>query len=388
MRRKDGKKKIRARRNLPKFSCGFRESPQTASYRHPSIDGKDCSKFHNVLSMFSGCGGLDLGLMGGFQVLGNEYPCLPFSIRAAYDFLEDAIDAYHLNIGPEAKLVDLTKLDPKDMPACEVLAGGFPCQDFSSSGPKVGLSGERGALYVVLKNYMIEHRPKIVIGENVSYLARLQRGEYLETILDEFESVGYRFQVWSLYGPEYGLPQSRRRLFIVGVRDDLVGFPVPPEPTHCANYLPIDEAICDLEEIVDETIVNQSQYFVASRATGGGGQGDHANRRGTVSYCIRANSRGRIQFHYDLERRLTVRECARVQSFPDEFVFPFSTQRNLTLIGNAVPPLLGHAVATSIATYLTDPEKNKTSALRGFHESCILRRAKNEPCLPFCGETH
>ena len=97
---------------------------------------------------------------------------------------------------------------------------------------------------------------------------------------------------------------------------------------------------------------NQSKYFVSSKATAGGGQGDTVNEADKVALCIRANARGRIQFHYRLPRRLTVRECARVQTFPDEFVFPYTTQRNLTLIGNAVPPILAHAVAASVARFL------------------------------------
>jgi DNA (cytosine-5)-methyltransferase 1 len=241
---------------------------------------------------------------------------------------------------------------PQDMPQADVLTGGFPCQDFSSSGPKVGLAGKRGRLYEVLVDYMRTHRPKVVVGENVPHLARLAKGQMLETILDDLEAEGYNFQVWELYGPDYGLPQSRRRLILMGVRNDLPGFPQLPRPTHATKPITVDLALADLEEVADESIPNQSQYFIASRATAGGGQGDHSNVRGKVAYCIRANARGRIQFHYELDRRLTVRECARLQSFPDEFVFPFSTQRNLTLIGNAVPPILGHAVAKSVAEYL------------------------------------
>ena len=115
----------------------------------------------------------------------------------------------------------------------------------------------------------------------------------------------------------------------------------------------ISEALCDLESIADERVTNQSQYFVATRATSGGGQGDNVNEPDKVAYCIRANARGRIQFHYKLDRRLTVRECARLQTFPDEFVFPFTTQRNLNLIGNAVPPILAHAVANTVAAFLS-----------------------------------
>ncbi|MCQ0990591.1 DNA cytosine methyltransferase [Jiella marina] len=316
---------------------------------------------HTVVSLFSGCGGLDLGFQGNFSVFNRHYPALPFEIVAAYDNFSDAVETYKLNLGNEIACLDLSQKPTEDIPAADILIGGFPCQDFSSSGPKVGLSGERGQLYTALTHYMERYRPKIVIGENVPYLARLDRGKHLEHILNEYESVGYSFEVWELYCPDYGLPQSRRRLFLVGVRNDLPGFPRKPLPTHSAAYYTIDQALADLEPITDETITNQSQYFVASRATAGGGQGDHKNRRGDVAYCIRANARGRIQFHYELDRRLTVRECARLQSFPDDYVFPYSTQRNLTLIGNAVPPMVAHQVASSISRYLSEiSEKQPT----------------------------
>ncbi len=351
MRRKDGSPKIRALRSKPVYSNGLRtyqrqnKLPDDSNVNIPT---------HSVVSLFSGCGGLDLGFQGGFSVFGKVYPRLPFDIVAAYDNFPDAVETYKLNLGDEISCLDLSEKPASDIPAADVLMGGFPCQDFSSSGPKVGLEGERGQLYKALTHYMERHRPKIVIGENVPHLARLDRGRHIEHILAEFESVGYSFQVWELYCPDYGLPQSRRRLFLIGVRDDLPGFPIKPIPTHTNKYFTIDKAIADLELITDETVTNQSQYFVASRATAGGGQGDHTNQRGDVAYCIRANARGRIQFHYGIDRRLTVRECARLQSFPDNYIFPYTTQRNLTLIGNAVPPIIGYQVAISINKYLSD----------------------------------
>lgn len=305
---------------------------------------------------------MDLGFLGGFTVYGKSYSSRPFRIAASYDNLKDAIETYRLNIGNEISELDLSDTDPQEMPAADILIGGFPCQDFSSSGPKTGLAGERGQLFKALTRYMHHHRPRVVVGENVPHLARLAGGTYLDHIIGDFESAGYAFEVWDVHCPSYGLPQSRRRLFLVGVRDDLDGFPVCPEPTHLMQHFSIDEALADLENVTDESITNQSQYFIASRATSGGGQGDHTNRRGEVSYCIRANSRGRIQFHYDLDRRLTVRECARLQSFPDTYVFPYTTQRNLTLIGNAVPPIIGHAIAGSIQRYLESSTKETERA--------------------------
>jgi DNA (cytosine-5)-methyltransferase 1 len=357
MRRKDGAPKLKAKRNLPTFEFGFKEHPNNKEICNHFSDIKHNQSHYSLISFFCGCGGMDLGFIGGFRYLDKCYHQLPFDIIEAIDNSKDAIETYNLNLGKHAKLNDLTKLNLQELPKADILLGGFPCQDFSSSGSKAGLAGKRGRLYQVMVDYMKCHKPAIVIGENVPYLSRLNGGLYLKEILNELEDVGYRFNVWDLYAPDYGLSQSRRRLFLVGVRDDLDGNPLKPLPTHSGQYIPIDTALSDLENVEDESITNQSQYFIATRATGGGGQGDHTNKVGEVAYCIRANSRGRIQFHYKHKRRLTVRECARLQSFPDEFIFPYSTQRNLTLIGNAVPPILGYKVATSVNNYLKNLSK-------------------------------
>ena len=364
MKRKDGKPKARAKRNLPEFAGGLRD-------KFPRHACDEAGQQYKTVSMFSGCGGMDLGFQGGFEVYGKRYERRPFKIIAAYDNLDDALETYRLNLGNEIENVDLAKSEARELPAADVLMGGFPCQDFSSSGPKTGLAGERGQLYTSLVRYMRKHRPKVVVGENVPHLGRLSGGAYLEKILEDFEAEGYSFKVWNIHCPSYGLPQSRRRLFLVGVRDDLSGFPRKPDPTHANSYFTIDQALADLESIEDEKITNQSQYFIASRATSGGGQGDHTNKRNDVAYCIRANARGRIQFHYALDRRLTVRECARLQSFPDDFVFPFTTQRNLTLIGNAVPPIIGHLVAGSIANFLNGHKE------QGANNICDFRSTRN-----------
>lgn len=381
MRRNDGKPKRKARHTMPVFSFGFRDNPATEAFRHPIWNDERNATNYTVASLFTGCGGLDLGMTGGFWHNQSYYEHLPYDVIFAADNSQDAVDAYKLNLGNHISLVDLSDVAVALLPAADVLTGGFPCQDFSSSGTKSGFDGKRGQLYKVLAEYMKAHQPKIVIGENVPHLARLRGGIYLDTILNEFEAEGYSFDVWDLYAPDYGLAQSRRRLFLVGVRNDLVGFPVKPEPVFNDNYVSIDNCLSDLEFVSDESVTNQSQYFVATKASSGGGQGDHTNQVGKVAYCIRANSRGRIQFHYRLPRRLTVRECARLQSFPDEFVFPFSTQRNLKLIGNAVPPLLGHYVARSVADYLADQRlvRNISSLMNVEEVSNGISRHKSVP---------
>lgn len=309
------------------------------------------TKFSTV-SLFCGCGGLDLGFVGGFRFKDIEFDEQPFEVKAAYDFNEKCIETYRSNISPHAEVKDLSEYDPAEVPPASVLIGGFPCQDFASCGPRNGLNSDRGRLYEALLRYMDVHRPMVVIGENVPGLATIDGGRALETIIARLAERGYRVETWTLFAPDYGVPQTRTRIFIVAVREDLEGFPIKPQPTHSGRYRTLKWAIDDLRLIEDETVHNQSQYFRATRAKKGNGQGDETSRADAPGYTVRANAKSRVQFHYDLDRRLTVRECARIQTFPDSFRFAHSATTNVMQIGNAVPPMLAHAVSTSIATWL------------------------------------
>jgi len=337
---------------MPKFDFGMRHNPKVQELFTARALGDQNYRKYSVLSMFSGCGGMDLGFLGGFRYLDTEFSSHPFRILQAIDNDRLAIETYKLNIGDDAMVGDLTEISAENLPKTRVLIGGFPCQDFSSSGPKVGFAGARGLLYLSMIGYMRHHRPDVLIGENVPHIASLHKGIYLRKILEDIKAVGYNPAVWELFAPDFGVSQSRRRIIIIATRAE-IGFP-PRQPigTFVSKFRPIEFAIDDLKTVTDEQVPNQSQYFVATKATSGGGQGDHKNKKGELAYCIRANAKARIQFHYDLERRLTVRECARIQSFPDEFVFPHSAMNNMTQIGNAVPPVLGWSVAKVIAEFL------------------------------------
>ncbi|OPY15645.1 MAG: Modification methylase BspRI [Syntrophus sp. PtaB.Bin001] len=307
---------------------------------------------YSVVSFYAGCGGLDLGFIGNFQYKDEYFPPLPFDIVVAYDFDNKCVETYNKNLGKHAEEKDLENASSILMPGAELLIGGFPCQDFSSCGPKRGLNSERGRLYETLVNYMRTHKPKVVVAENVPHLARMGGGVVIDTILKDLEAAGYRFEIWNLCAPDYGVPQNRTRLFFIGVREDIEGMPERPMPTHNGCHRSIEWAIQDLETISDESVPNQSQYFKASKAKNGNGQGDEKSKAGQPSYTIRANAKSRVQFHYKLQRRLTVRECARLQTFPDNFVFPFSATTNVMQIGNAVPPLLAYHVAKSVAAFM------------------------------------
>lgn len=307
-----------------------------------------------VTSFFAGCGGLDLGFLGGFSYLGDEVPRSQFAITKAYEVDPFCELTYKQNIGDHFELADLEKLQPENMAPSDFLIGGFPCQEFSLCGPRKGLNSVRGQLYKTLVNYCRTHQPKMFVAENVANIINMEKGSVLKQIIKDFTSAGYRVNHWLLNAADYGVPQSRNRVFLVGVRQDIPGFPCPPIPKFKSAQRSISWAIDDLLNVIDESVPNQSQYFKANRAKNGHGQGDETSTADKPGYTVRANAKSRVQFHYSLERRLTIRECARLQTFPDSFVFPHSATTNIMQIGNAVPPLLANVVAKSCEQFIIE----------------------------------
>ncbi len=320
-----------------------------------SLD-KDESTY-SVVSYFCGCGGMSLGFRGGFRYHSETYKELPFDIAAAYDNSVPCVETYNRYFGGHAKVTDLSAVDATDIVAADLLIGGFPCQEFSSCGPLGGVESERGQLYKALIRYMEVHEPKVVVGENVINLERMEKGKAMEAIVNDLRDTGYKVEVWRLHAPDYGVPQRRTRLFFICVRTDLKGFPSKPEAEFANVQRSIEWAIGDLVNVTDESVPNQSQYFSASRAKRGNGQGDERNHKDKPAYTIRANPKSRVQFHYSLDRRLTVRECARIQTFPDDFIFTHAATSSISQIGNAVPPVLAYRVASSVAHYLDTLKK-------------------------------
>lgn len=301
--------------------------------------------------MFSGCGGLDLGFQGGFDYRSKRYERLPFDVINAYDSDERCKFTYEMNLGGSLEVLDLAAADVTAFPSADVLLGGFPCQEFAACGPRGGVDSMRGGLFRAMTRYAKHHQPLVVVAENVQHLAYMNGGAELRTIRRSLASAGYSTYVWPVYAPDFGVPQTRRRIFIVGVRKDISAVPQPPAATTSGAHPSIGWAIGDLERVRDETVPNQSQYFKAGLAASGHGQGDERLDKDSPAFTIRANSKSRVQFHYRLPRRLTVRECARIQTFPDDFIFPFAATTAIRQIGNAVPPVLAHGVAQAIASF-------------------------------------
>lgn len=326
------------------------------------MTSKDKERRISAISFFAGCGGLDLGFLGGFDYQGESIPRTTIDVVQAYDFNERAITTYKANVSADAEVLDLGRADVTTMPYAEILIGGFPCQEFSLCGPRKGLDSDRGKLYKAMVKYARAHKPKIIVGENVANLLYINGGWDFKVIKKEFARAGYICHEWAVNAADYGVPQHRQRVFVIFVRKDLRGAPVRPVPSFEGDWRSTEWAIGDLAGVLDESVPNQSQYFKAAVASGGHGQGDEVTRRDGPSYTIRANAKSRIQFHYELPRRLTVRECARIQTFPDNFSFPFAATESIRQIGNAVPPLLANAVACSIISYLAEATSHQEVA--------------------------
>lgn len=151
---------------------------------------------YSVVSYFSGCGGLDLGFRGGFRYHDTDYPKQPFNIIAAYDFEKHCVETYNSYFGENsAAVADLSQIDVATVPAADILIGGFPCQEFSSCGPLGGLESQRGRLYQTLITYMNTYHPKVVVGENVINLERMENGNVIQKIVSDLQKAGYTVEV-------------------------------------------------------------------------------------------------------------------------------------------------------------------------------------------------
>lgn len=330
-----------------------------------------------VLSLFSGCGGLDLGVRGDFESLGNKYEKNPYEIVFANDIVQKACDTYEYNFGHKAICGDIRDIDLNLLPEVDIVIGGFPCQDFSLAGKRKGLSAERGRLYLEMKRVIEYCKPIAFIAENVDGLRIIKTGQdttALDVIIDEFRSIGYNVVYNVLNAADYGVPQSRIRVMIVGIKADLKLKMKYPSRTHGEfgkqSWITAKQAIDDLWDKLSKTDIPNHTINDYSRAKfypGKKMQGNCQIAGNKPSPTIRSEHHGNIEGHFrsldesdpnNMEkwRRLSVRECARLQTFPDNFEFPCSSSDAYKQIGNAVPPVLGWHVARAL--YLSLNEKD------------------------------
>jgi DNA (cytosine-5)-methyltransferase 1 len=301
-------------------------------------------KESTVISMFSGCGGMDLGFTGGFTVLGRHYPRLPFRIIWANDSSEAACRTYRRNLADHIRcgnVWDVLETLPRK---ADVLIGGFPCQDISVNGKGAGVSGRRSGLYRAMVDAIQRTRPKVFVAENVKGLLMRHNASSLKQVMADFNALGYCVTYKLYQAADYGVPQSRERIFIVGTLPK-VGVFWPPQPDRPkSGRLTALKALADLEGVPEDPAINH----IWSRANKSPEQGNRRLDANRPAYTIRAECHGNIQFHYRLPRRISMREAARIQSFPDTFVFDAKLRETERLVGNAVPPVLAWHVARAV----------------------------------------
>ena len=379
---------------------------------------KKVTKFRH-LSLFSGCGGMDLGVKGGFKVRSefiNKKTSSGWTLLSKTKFNtifanDIKVESYNfwkknlINKNIEFKLgsiVDLVKehkkygnIFPKNI---DLVTGGFPCQDFSVSGLRKGFNSHkshrndfnkvrknetRGKLYLWMKEVIQITKPKVFIAENVKGLVNMQ--QIFEIIKNDFQNTGTGYRVYhkEFYAPDFGIPQSRKRIFFVGINENFIKknkIKITEDDVFPKEEFVKEKNLFDKKEYpkaklffkglnepnIEKKDISQQMFSKAKYNPGTQGQTE-VNENG-IAPTIRSEHHGNIEFRYldkknggknslKLEqRRLTVRECARIQTFPDDLEFVFNENKNIKLsasaayklIGDAVPPLLSYKLIKKI----------------------------------------
>lgn len=301
-----------------------------------------------IISLFSGAGGLDLGLIQG----GNE-------VVWANDFDRDAVESYRYNIGDHIQFGDIKDVGVADIPNADVVVGGFPCQGFSQANQLRSVDDGRNQLYRFFLKVVNAKRPKFFIAENVKGILSLGKGEAIKRIMADFTDAGYDVELHLVNMADYGVPQTRQRVIIVGQRNDLGNEMLFrfPQPTHDRKnpalkpWVSIEKALSKYPDPDSPNkVVNHeySSYKVEYRNFTGHRKTDPHKPCPTI--LARGNGGGGVCAipHYNGKRRLTIRESAAIQTFPDSFRFFGKMNACYRQIGNAVPVLFARLLGKEL----------------------------------------
>lgn len=333
-----------------------------------------------LLSLFSGCGGLDLGfLLAGYEIVW------------ANDFEHWSCQTYKRNFGDHIVEGSVEDIDFTKVPDCDIMTGGFPCQDFSMIWKRGGLQTERGNLYTYFVNAVKIKKPKVFVGENVKGLLSANHGKAIEQIINDFAKVGYKVKVHLYNFADYGAPQLRERVIIVGIRNDVDYEWNKPEPTHTAdNYVTAGEALRGAEKVPfnneHQNIKDKTREMLKLIPEGGNftsipkdspyyvkGMISHVYRRvhrnKPSTTIIAGGGGGTWGYHYSEPRPHTNRERARLFGYPDDFVFEGSITEVRRQIGNSVPPVAAKEVAKAILPIFEAPLKTSSVKIKEVKEA-------------------
>lgn len=303
-----------------------------------------------IVSLFSGAGGLDLGLIqAGHQVVW------------ANDVDADAVATYQKNIGKHIVQEDICNIDISEIPDADVVVGGFPCQGFSQANLLRKVDDSRNLLYKFFYETIRIKQPLFFIAENVRGILSLGGGSAIARIIEDFGSAGYLTSVHIAYMPDYGIPQTRTRVFILGQRKDLgsnflFNFPRKSHSPHGEGGLKTWVSIKDaLEHFPDPDEPNDipnhvySAYKLAFRNFTGHRPTNPDKPCPTI--LARGNGKGGVCAipHYNGKRRLSIRESASIQTFPENFIFVGAMNSCYRQIGNAVPVLFAKLLGEELS---------------------------------------
>ena len=368
-----------------------------------NLNRKENNNGYNVVDLFCGAGGLSRGFLdAGFNVV------------LGVDFDDAALKTFENNHGnAKAMKLDLFNHDninyileylAKEKIKVDVLVGGPPCQGFSLAGKREA-DDKRNLLYSAMVKTAEMIKPKIIVLENVPGMLTLYGGIGKKRIFKDFSNLGYKMSVKVLFAPEYGVPQIRKRAIFVGILNGKSDFKYPEPLLDEKHFVTCKEALSDLPSLIGDNDFNlnavrkyiskpQSEYqkmmrlnskavynhypinhaqktidTIARIPDGGNYKSlpkeeakkykyhESLHRYSSNKPSLTIDTGHRTHFHYQYNRIPTVRENARLQSFTDDFVFFGTKQEQYKQVGNAVPPLLGKAVAKQIKEVL-DNEKN------------------------------
>ena len=333
-----------------------------------------------LISLFTGAGGLDLG----FERAG-------FEISYANEFDKSITDTFKYNFkNTELDTRSITDVDEMDLPDCVGIIGGPPCQSWSEAGALRGIKDKRGQLFFDFIRILDAKRPLFFLAENVSGMLAARNAKAITGIIKLFEKSGYTVKYYLLDTSDYGVPQTRKRVIFVGYRKDLNLSFIPPQPTTIfqEQKRTLKDTIYDLRNSAVKsieknytninTIVDNHEYMHGSfssiymsrnRVRGwdeqsftiqAGGRHAPIHPDAPKMLKVKKNKMKFVEGSEKLYRRLSVRECARIQTFPDDYKFIYKRIADgYKMIGNAVPVDFAEILAKKIVIDLKSVLKGK-----------------------------
>jgi len=327
---------------------------------------------YKLASFFSGAGGLDLGFANaGFETI------------FANDIWKGCHATFEQNHGLVMTKKSITAIEAFEIPEVTGFIGGPPCQSWSALGKKQGIADPRGKLFWTYLDLISKKKPTFFLAENVAgMLFPRYKGE-LQKIIEQFEAIGYNVSFKLLNAKAYGVPQERQRVFVVGYNKDIMGDKKFEFPEPNKQMITLRDAIGDLppaimagekDHTLDQTFNNEytrgkfSSHYMSTNRAKRWDQQAFTVAASAQAISIHPSAPEMIRLgHYNfkfvsgsehLYRRLSVRECARLQTFPDNFIFKYkSVSDGYKMVGNAVPVKLAEAIAKKILIDLEDMAK-------------------------------